>query len=291
MNCIVGMRIRRKQTRTRHKRSRRPRRYTLRGGNAEKKHYHIYNRYHYGDNIFNLKLFFGIVDILKQQAIVIHYYYDPSYIKNVDELQRYVNPEVVILEPLDKKPADSYDMWMGHYDNAKIETAMSKLYSDALRYLKIDNLGINTSIYQQEDYLLDIYSKLDPKFKDVYILILNNQPMSGQFPYDKANVDAMCLHVASKFKNVVVISPVGDIPCTLTDGLKLQDIGAISTHAKYIIGFNSGPVVPCFNIHTKKSVKKWILFDRVNTVLHDVKAVMLKTLDDMHPIDAEIDPN
>jgi hypothetical protein len=40
----------------------------------------------------------------------------------------------------------------------------------------------------------------------------------------------------------------------------LQDIAAISTHAKYIIGVHSGPVTACFTDATKKSVKKWILF-------------------------------
>lgn len=279
----------RKRKNTRRKRSRRPRR--LRGGNAEKKHYHIDNKWHYGDNIYNLKLFLVNAHILKEQGIIIHYYYDPGYIKDVDELRRYVNPEVLILETIDKKPANSHEMWMGHYDHPKIEIAMSKMYTDALKYLKIDTLGINTSVYQQEDYLLDVYNKLDPLFKDVYILILNNQTMSGQFPYDKAKLDAMCLHVASKFKKVVVIQPVGDIPCTKPYNLKLQDYGAISTHAKYIIGFNSGPLMPCFNVHTKKSVKKWILFDTMGTVLNEVKAVMFKTLDDMYKIDAEIDNN
>jgi hypothetical protein len=251
----------------------------------------VHNIYHYGDNIYNLKLFFGIVDILKKHSIVIHYYYDPLHIKDVNELRRYVDPEVVILETLDKKPADSHDMWIGHYAHTKIETGIRALYRDALKYLHLENLGISTSVYQQEDYLLDTYRRLDPKFNDVHVLILNNQPMSGQFQYDKAKVDAMCERIASKFKKVVVVSPVGSIPCTQTDGLQLQDIGAISTHAKYIIGFNSGPLIPCFNIHTKKSVKKWILFDTWGVVLNKVNAVIFKKVDDMDIVDGEIEPS
>lgn len=243
------------------------------GGNpTAKKEYHIDNKFHYGDNIFNLKFFFNISQILKDHNIIINYYYDTYVIKNADELTRYVNPEVVILKPIEAKPADSYEMWMGKYEFRDMETAMPSMYKDALKYLGLDNLGIDTSLYQKEDYLLDIYNKLDSKFKDLKILILNGEPKSNQFPYDKEKFDAMCIRLASNFK-VAVISPVNNIPCTLTDGLKLQDIGAISTHAAYIIGFNSGPMIPCFNTLTKNKVKKWIIFDKIGTKLKEVNAV------------------
>ena len=51
-----------------------------------------------------------------------------------------------------------------------------------------------------------------------------------------------------------------DIECTMRDGLTMQDIGTISTHAKYIIAVHSGPIVPCYNSITKKNVKKWFVF-------------------------------
>ena len=42
----------------------------------------------------------------------------------------------------------------------------------------------------------------------------------------------------------------------------MQDIGAISTHAKYIVSANSGPFVSCLNLQTKKSVKHWFILDK-----------------------------
>ena len=85
------------------------------------------------------------------------------------------------MDTLDKKPADAFNMWMNSKnDYLKIESAISTMYKDTLKYLGLDNLQIDTSIYQKEDYLLDIYKKLDDKFKrrieetELDIKILNN---------------------------------------------------------------------------------------------------------------------
>ena len=45
-----------------------------------------------------------------------------------------------------------------------------------------------------------------------------------------------------------------DIPCTFTEGLTIQDIGAISTCAKTIIAVLSGPITSCFNLLTINNV-------------------------------------
>ena len=80
--------------------------YRSRGGQTpEKKTFYFYNKFHYGDHILNLKFFYNISNILKDNNILINYYYDVNYIKNIDELKRYVNSDlnVVTLLPLDRK--------------------------------------------------------------------------------------------------------------------------------------------------------------------------------------------
>jgi hypothetical protein len=39
----------------------------------------------------NIKFFFNISKYLKKNNILIHYFYNAKYIKNVDELKRYVD--------------------------------------------------------------------------------------------------------------------------------------------------------------------------------------------------------
>jgi hypothetical protein len=225
--------------------------------------YHFYNSFHYGDNLLNLKFFYNISEHLRKRNIKVHYYYNDKYITNKDELERYVNKDTMVLHTIDEKPYNAIELWLLNNNNSKrsaisFDEYFEEMYKRLLNYMNMANLGISTSLYQKEEYLLKIYEKLPEKFKNVEILFINAEPQSWQFPYNKKQADAIAVEL-SKYYKIVTTSPVNEqIPCTFTDGLKLQDIGAVSTHAKYIIGVNSGPLVPCLNYYTKQSVKKWI---------------------------------
>lgn len=229
----------------------------------------FYNKYHLGDNIFNLKFLYNISNILKEKKIKVKYLYNPEHISRVEELKRYVDPEAVDLQPLENNtpPPGAIELWMsipieGLPNNDDFDLYFPKHYEMMLKKLGLSHSGIDTSLYQKEPYLEDIYQKLDSKFKDLDILIINAEPQSHQLVYHKVLFERMCVELSKKYK-VAVTSPLKNndtIPCTFKDKLMLQDIAAISTHAKYIIGIHSGPVTACFTDATKKSVKKWILF-------------------------------
>ena len=225
--------------------------------------YHFYNSFHYGDNLLNLKFFYNISEHLRKQNIKLHYYYNDKYIKNKDELERYVNKDTMVLHTIDEKPYNAIELWLVNNNNSilsavSFDNYFEEMHKRLLNYMGIAHLGIDTSLYQKEEYLLKIYEKLPDKFKNAEILFINAAPQSAQFAYNKKRADAIAVELSKRYR-IVTTSPVNDeIPCTFTDGLKLQDIGAVSTHAKYIIGVNSGPIIPCMNYYTKQSVKKWI---------------------------------
>jgi len=203
------------------------------------------------------------------------------------------------LDSMDHKPPDAIQLWMGESvpdptqpDGKRayvpaIDTYFKIFYQEILKKMNLDQKGIDTSLFQKEDYLNDIYNKLDPKFKDLDVLIINGQPQSGQFAYDAGKMDAMCTRLASKYK-VATTSPVNDsIVCTMKDGLKLQDIGAISTHAKYIVGILTGPFTPCFNKQAKEYVQKWYILYNGDISFDEIpgKTKMIKTSDNLGEID------
>ena len=132
-----------------------------------------------------------------------------------------------------------------------------------LKHLKLDpiKLNINTSAYQNEPYLQKIYEKLDKKYKDVDILIVSCEPASGQYNYSKETMDKVCIELSKKYKVVTTCHVSDTIPSTMNDNLNLQAVGAISTHAKYIVSANSGPFVTFLNVQTKKYVKHWFMLD------------------------------
>ena len=289
----------RKNTRKKSKRV-----YIKRGGaeNSGQHTFNFFNKYHYGDNILNLKFLFNISPILKKRGIKINYYFDDKYNKR-EELERFVDKDTVTLHPLQDKPDDAVDLWMGDniYNGAFVKAPGppgSLAYPEFDKYYRafyqiiVDKLGlkeenIDVSLYQPEPYLQDIYNGLDEKFKELDILIINAEPKSLQYKYDKEKMNRMCLHLKEKYK-VAVTSCVDDsIPCTMKDNLMLKDIGAISTHAKNIISVHTGPLATLYNSATKANVKKWlVLGDDIEYKEADIK--ILKSEYDLDNIEKEL---
>lgn len=261
-------------------------------GYEEKKLFHFVCKFHYGDNILNLKFFYNISSILKENNIMIHYYYDNNQIKNRVELDRYVDKETLRLDVLSNCPSNAVELWMGMDINgishADFDVYFRHFYTQILQALHLEDKGIDVSLYQKEDYLLSIYSGLDDSFKNIDVLVLNSEPQSGQFLYNKDEMDQICKKLSKKYK-IVTSSPVDEtIPCTMRSGLAIQDIGAISTHTKYIVAVYSGPITGCFNQYSKEHIKKWIFLLR-NPMKHiEIDNVLL---DNVGPIEGIIDEN
>ena len=253
--------------------------------------FHLYNDLRsYGDHILNLKFFYVNAHILKEKDIFIHYYYNDKYIKDVKELENYVNPDVIQLHTTYYKPDDAINIQWGPIDGYIFTDFFDEyfyyFYKKLLIQIGIKNIPINTSIFQEEPYLLDIYKELDPKFQDIDVLFFNNipreRPGMPHYEFDKELYDDLAIRLIEKHPRklkVVVLRPVGNIPSTHTDGLSLQQIGAISTHARYIIGIDTGALTGCFNTYTKKHVKKWIIFGEIEW--KEVNFIRLYTKEDM----------
>ena len=116
-------------------------------------------------------------------------------------------------------------------------------------------------------------------------MIINSVPQSGQFDFDKVKMDDLCIRLSSKYK-VVTTNHVNDsIVCTLDYKLKMQDIGAISTNVKYVIGVCTGPLIPCFNYHSKKNVTKWFILSSDNMVFKELNHVLISNIAMLNSID------
>jgi hypothetical protein len=221
--------------------------------------FHFYNEYHIGDNIFNLKYFLYVSNILKARGDTIFYYYNTGWPYNKEEILRsYIDPSVVILKSLQLKPSDAIQLWQGksldgvtYFDS---EAYFEKFYRKILNFLHIDDPSISTNMWLPEPFLIPVYERLDRKFKDIDILILNNVGKSGQYN-NNAELNHLAVYLSAHF-NIVTSEKVNE-SIKSADALTLQEIGAMSTHATYIISTLSGPQIPCFNAQTRDYVKKW----------------------------------
>ena len=237
--------------------------------------YHFYNAYHYGDTILNITFLNNVVKYCNriEKTIIIYYYYNQNYNKNKREFEVYLDTCQMVLRPIEETPVGATHLWIGQYPKLDgipydiFDVYYSLYYKNVLRIMRLENhVEIGTSLYQDNPNMLDRYQALPDTYKNVDILILNTPPQSGQTTYDKSSWDEMCYFLGLKHKIVTAQHVHPDIPCTMRDGLTMYDIGAISTHCKYIIGVHSGPMTACYTSYTKKHVKKWFVF--CDTIRH-----------------------
>ena len=227
--------------------------------------FHFHSPGHLGDNVMNLKYFSSVSTVLKKRNVKICYYYNADYIYNRGKsFLEYVDPVIVELKPLHEKPPQSVELWMGIDKNGvshrEVERYYEEFYKEISTRLYISDVPLNNTLWLEDPTLLQIYDTLDPKFKDIEILILNNKGMSGQFD-DNTKLNELSLYLNTKF-NVVT---TWDIGIKNASSLSLKEIGAMSTRAKYIIGPHSGPLVACLNSYAKAYVKKWFFVGNVHT--------------------------
>ena len=226
--------------------------------------FHFYNRFHMGDNLLNLRLFYSLTTYLKTNNMKIRYYYDTRYPYNLlSEFNNYVDPSVVELRPLGEQPPSAVELWMGHTldgqeYNVNFDNNITNIYRTAYSILGVSG---EANIWLDEPWLADRYERLGAAYKDVDILIVNNVGNSHQFG-NNTGLNIVCKVLSKRFK-IVVTDPVDEtVQCGRSDNLALCDYAAIASRSKYIISVVTGPLCCFFNTATKTSVKKWfLLFD------------------------------
>jgi hypothetical protein len=225
--------------------------------------YHFFNEYHIGDCLMPLRLFYSIRKVLIEKNIQIKFYYNAGYIKNfINELHRYAIPDVVELLPTSIKPANAYNTWIGVLLKGLHHTSWSEYYEvlqeDMIRYMNLQDCNINCNFLLDEPYLLDIYETIEEQYKNIDILVINSFAQSGQYTRHPQEMDELCRFL-NKSYNIITTRKLEGIKCTLDADYRIQDIGAIATHAKYVVALMTGPINGITNIQTHMSVKKWFI--------------------------------
>ena len=232
---------------------------------SRKKVYHLHNSYHLGDNVFNLILFNIIKKYIEANNIKIFYYAKNEYISQLSE---FICSKNIILNSLNNKPQNSLEVWIcndfyNYVHGPKYFTISYNKYYINFFNIVLRNLNINCSInklYYVDDNLKSRYERLSPKYKGFDILILNSQPLSNQYNYNKAEWDRYIVNLNKRFK-ILTTTKVPGILCTYDDKLTIKDIAALSTKAKVVIAINSGVVPGLLNYDTLINVKHFYIFD------------------------------
>jgi len=234
----------------------------------QNKIYYLHNSYHLGDNIFNFILFYMIKDFIEINNIKIFYYAKKEYLYQIKEFLYSPN---IFLFPLNAKPNNSIELWTNNnlfknnhckqHKPINFNNFYKIFFNEVLTKFNF-NLNINKFFYKDDD-LIARYNNIPDKYKKFDILILNSQPNSDQYDYNKNEWNNYIIKLNNKYK-ILTTTKVKDLICTIDNNLTVKDIASLSTKAKVIIAINSGVVPGLLNIFTLKNVKHFYIFDKNN---------------------------
>ena len=226
---------------------------------------------HLGDNIFNFYYFNNIKNYIEKNNIIINYYVKKEY---HDQLKEFNTSKNIIIHDYKDIGLNVHIcniifnnnfyinyLYSNLLNNSKInyDIFYLKFFNELSKKLKIPYF-MNEFIYKNNNLLIE-YEKLNDKYKNIDILIINSMPLSTQFDFNINDWNKFIYKLHDNKFKIVTTLKVKNINCTLDDNLKLFKIGAISTHAKIIIAINTGPTSTIFNEYTLNYTKKIYLFD------------------------------
>lgn len=232
----------------------------------EHKIFHLHCSFHLGDNIFNLILFYNIKDYLEINDIKIIYCAKNEYL---NQLQEFVCSKNITLKSLDNVYKYSIELWINNHffnpnhDSVKKPCNYNRFYRNFFNDV-LQKLNIKQTIYKLyywDENLITKYKNLNDKYKNLDILIINSQPLSGQYNYDKNTWDKFINKLKNNFKIATTTKVNDSIACTFDDNLTVKDIGAISMKTKVIIAINSGVLPGILNYYTLINIRHVYIFD------------------------------
>ena len=243
------------------------------------RYYNFYNKYHLGDNVFNLIFFNNIKNFIEENNIIINYYCQPEYF---NQLKEFVQSQNINLLRIENKPPRSIELWVETPTfNFILSHILSNSRNPLLKNFKVNKVNYNIyykmlfnivlkkinfplkleKFYYDDPDLITRYNNLNEKYKNVDILIVNSQPLSSQYNYIKSEWDNYICELNKRYKVVTTTHVNNEITCTMNDNLTIKTIAAISTKVPIIIAINSGVVPGLLNIYTLKNVKQFYTFD------------------------------
>jgi hypothetical protein len=239
----------------------------------------LYCDFHLGDSVYNLSAFSQINNYLTENNIKIHYYCKQQYHAQLAEF----TPSSVLL--LDVSTAGGVlappQFHVGNQNlpkhlfnrpNSNFDEFYDVFFAQFIEMYNLAPPRIPTFYAPRDPNLLARYDILPDKFKNLDILFINSPPLSGQYFKPNSSWDKFIMAAKNAGLKVATTAPLhrwhrAPPPCTAPH-LTIKSIAAISTHAKYIIAINTGPLAGCFNEITMQNIVCMWVFDRGNTFAH-----------------------
>ena len=233
-----------------------------------------YCGYGMGDSIINFIFFYQIKDYIESKNIQINYYCPEKHHNNLKNFNCSNNINILPYNEI------GYNLWQATqdlYSGKYIEDILCDMFND---FLKQNNIPIIVDKFEYQDNdLLIRYDKIDSKYKDLDILIINSIPNSGQFNYDKSEFDNFIIELSKKYKVATTLNVNENI--LSLDEFCVKDIAALATHAKKIIAINTGPSIALYNTDILNNTESIYILDNDHYKFKTRKIVKTTKISDL----------
>jgi hypothetical protein len=265
-----------------------------------------YCEYHLGDNIINFIFFSQIANYLEENNVHIKYYCQESHHKNLNDFK---SSNHIHLLPYEKT---GRHLWQGT-ENLKsgkyIEDILCDMFNQFLAFhdipivldkfeyrdsdLLIKNvdvpgfepirnsaqaIGVSDLVHSPETCMeRSVINVVDRNGVDT--LIINSTPMSGQFSYDKNEMNWF-IRELSKTRKIAVTEYLDDSILSLHDKW-IREIAAIAKTVRTVIAINTGPSIGLYNTEVLDSVDNIYLLDNAPYADYRFKTRKFTKIDSM----------
>jgi hypothetical protein len=231
----------------------------------------VYSKGHLGDHIYIIYYFNSIKSYLENNGILINYYIFEEYHNQVKEFIQLKNITILNYKIKGLNVHNININYTYNYFYFAVENIIKKrkridfivmyinYFNETSKKLKF-NIKLEDFPINNDERLLIEYDRLNDKYKNIDILIINSIPRSGQYNL-QINKWNKYIKKLNKYFKIVTTYKIGNILCTLDDNLSVFKIGALSIHSKVAIAINTGPTASLFNKYTLNNIKKIYLFD------------------------------
>ena len=230
----------------------------------------VQSAFHLGDSIINFIFFYKIKEYIESNNIIIHYYCYQKYHKNLLEFNCSNNIKI-----LDYKKR-GYVLWQGTTPHEHhIEDQLCRMFNI---FLNKHNIPLSVNAFEYEDPDLFVrFNMLDDKYKNIDILIINSNPQSDQYNYNKNEWDHFILRLSEKY--TIATSQTVDNILSL-ENVSVKNIAAIALNVKKIIAINTGPSIPLYNTNILDNIENLYLFG--GNSFKTRKVTCLSSLDELN---------
>jgi len=204
--------------------------------------YEFFNDWHLGDGLFQCLYFHRLAPKFPNDEFIF-YCRKEHHAQLAETIEHLPNARLGALE---EKTPQAINCWIGRGQYWHTHPNRNQMLPFWLEWFGIisKEAGLPNPFKTVADLWWDFPSIDKPTTlsKPFDFLVVNAQPLSGQFNYNVSEMNSLIELLLEKGHTVITTNPsIAGVPCTFEQGISISGIGNVSNFCKYHLMISTGP--------------------------------------------------